>query len=1289
MKVNSGCIIDQIFRYSLLLLLTLPFNGTVFSQGTDYNIVIPWDASRILTANGKEIMAPVIKGQAYSENAPRFIWKEKTGKNGSYTISVTDITFSASEPSDLTFLKYENIKIPTTAEYSAKITRSRDQQFAGISLFPFVMDNGELKRVSGFKIRVSPGAAAAPKPKDFVTSSVLGDAGSRWYKIAVSDDGIYKIDKAFLASMGIDVAGLNPQHINIYGNGMGKLPELNSVYRPDDLVKNDIQVIGEGDGVFDDGDYILFHAWGPSSWRRVAANFRREMNPYSSYAYYFIRISASEPPGRIGTQPASPAAPNQTVTSYNYGAIHEQELKSIVGGGQNWYGELFDSELTYTFPFNIPNVDPSAPVRFIASLATNGGTPGNSVRYSVGSELLHTVGLSTSGADYVRMEMTFQDNTPTASTPLTMTVSRVSPVVMTYLDKIELNARRYLTFTGNQFRFRDFNSVAPGNVSRFEVGGFSGSSFVWDVTNKQKPRLVSGALNGSVFTFITETDTLKEFVASNGSNYPSPRYVEQVQAQNLHALDFANLLIVTNPRFVSQAERLANLHRGEGLLVHVVTTDQIYNEFSSGALDPTAIKWFAKMFYDRANGNTALMPESLLLFGDGTYDPRHLISSTNYVPTYQVMNSENHINALVTDDYYGMLDDNESLGDLDDLDIGVGRLLISDTRNAQEQVDKIEIYMKNGASQAGGNIDCCSGNSDSDGTFGDWRLNYVQIADDEEGGYFINQDCEPQFQYVQANHPEMNADKLYCDAFPQISGAGGQRYPEVYEAITSRVQRGSLVINYVGHGGEVGAAEERIITIPQILSWTNINKLNLFVSATCEFTKYDDPNRVSAGEWMALNPNGGAIALMTTTRSVYFDVNSTTGERFYENVFQRDANFEPLTFGEIQRRTKNTTNEGINKRSFTLIGDPALKIALPRLKIVTDSINHLSPNLVNDTVEALSKMNVKGHIEDQNGNILTNYNGILSPSVFDKPKQVQTLGQDPSSPVIQFMTQRNSMYKGKVSVVNGYFDFTFIIPKDINYAYGNGKISYYGHNGLTDGSGYDTRFIVGGLNAAGLNDNEPPQVEIFLNDENFVSGGLTDESPKLIAKIFDENGVNTVGNGIGHDIVAILDDNTANPIILNDYYIADLDSYQSGKVEYNFSSLPVGKHTLQFKVWDVNNNSSDSKIEFVVVEKKDVTLDHVLNYPNPFTTRTEFYFEHNQVCEALEAQVQIFTVSGKLVKTINQLVKTRGFRTEGIEWDGKDDFGDQIGKGVYVYRLSVRTTDGGQAQKIEKLVLLK
>jgi hypothetical protein len=1256
-------------------------------------VSIPWENPKEIVFNEQKMVIPAIAGQDYNFDKPHFYWQEKIKGPSGGKISMISYQTSTALPVEIAYLKNQSILVPTEIESKSRISRGGSEYFSVITLFPFLDVGGVIHRVTSLEMqRHSVTKEKEQKSeKSFVGSSVLSQGSGFWYKIAVTSDGIHKIDKAFLEACGINTVGLNPNSINIFGNGDGKLPELNSVPRTDDLAKNSIFLAGGEDGVFDDNDYILFYGWGPSRWyQKDAENFYQDKNIYSDVSYYFINVNPNDSPARISSLSSSNQPVTHPVNSYSYYATHEVDLVSLFSGGQRWYGELFDAELSKVFNFSVPNIDPGTPAKFRVSMASNSSsTSGNTQTYRVNGVQIGSSNLPS--GNFGRTDLYMQFPNPTSSLPLTISVTRNPASITTYLDKITLNARRNLVFSGNPFNFRDLNSVGAGNIAGFLISNVPSSFMVWDITDRHTPKTVNGSLIGSDYSFQLSTDSLREFVASTGTIFYTPERVGSVAHQNLHALSQADYLIVTAPNFVDQANRLASLHTAQGLSVHVATTDQIFNEFSSGMLDPTAIRSFGKMFYDRGIANSSILPKYLLLFGDGTFDPKNRVpNNNNFVPTYQVLYSENYIAAMVTDDYYGLYDDDEAIDDTDLLDIGVGRLLISDNTTAKQQVDKIEHYMKNGSNlySSAGNA-CVSGVEQGGSTFGDWRLKTVMIADDEENGYFINTDAEPISKYVKANYPEINWDKLYLDAYVQSSGAGGQRYPEVKQAITDRVERGALIVNYVGHGGEVGVAEERVITIPQIQDWRNIDKMNLMVSATCEFTKFDDPSRISAGEWASLNPYGASIALMTTTRSVYFNVNSDTGEKFFKNVYTRDADNKPLAFGEIIRRTKNQVGASDNKRSFTLIGDPALRIALPEMRIVTDSINFADPLLEIDTIRALSKMTVKGHLEDYSSNVITDFNGVVYPTVLDKPKQMSTLGQDATSPLIPFELQKNSLYKGKSTVRDGYFEFSFIVPKDINYSYGKGKISYYAENGVYDAAGLDTMLIIGGIDSVGIIDDAGPSVTTYLNNKSFVDYGITDETPVLIAEMFDENGINTVGNGVGHDILAVLDDNTANPIILNEYYTSDLDSYQSGSLQYRLPELEKGEHKLSLKVWDVNNNSTESVVNFVVQEKEEMKLDHVLNYPNPFTTNTEFFFEHNQVCLELETQIQIFTVSGKLVKTINQSVMTNGYRSFGIPWDGLDEYGDQLAKGVYVYRLTAKTLDGKKAEKVEKLVILK
>ncbi len=1266
----------------------------MFSQ-EKVDLKVEWLEATSAQLGGKTYIIPKIKDQGYEKNIPNYYWTKKVEFNTNYSFELLSFETSECPNEDIAFIELNGLTVPTSFMPTLVIRNGGQETFAVANFFPYVQLNGQIRRISSVSAELK---AQGKKPKSvasksFVAQSVLREGSGTWYKINVPDDGIYKIDKAFLDEVGISTTGLNPNHINIYGNGEGMLPEANSVYRTDDLAKNAIQIVGDGDGSFDNGDYILFYGYGPNRWyANGLVDFSRRMNTYSDESFYYININPNETPLRIQDLNSSAATPNNTVSEMNFHLIFEKEEVNLVKGGQRWYGDIFDVELSKTYNFNVPNIT-SDPIRYKMAIAANASGGGiNKIVTTANGTVVDDSALPSVGlGDYARGIRSYTSNS-TANTSLNLTVTRTNPKIMTYLDFITVNARRELIFFGSEMGFRDLNSVGAGNITKFIVSNFNTNNFVWDVTDRHNPKRVIGTLIGSTFEFTLPTDTIKEFTASNGSSFKTPGKIGYVNHQNLHGLPQADYIILSHPSFLSQAERLADLHRGLGMTVHVVTQDQIFNEFSSGMRDATAIRFFMKMFYDRAV-ITNDPPKYLLLFGDGTFDHRSKTTSENYVMTYQVDDSENHVAALVTDDYFGLLDNNESIAGSDLLDIGIGRLLVSSTQIANEQVNKVQHYMENGSSFYSTPGDCDCAPSKTIKTLGDWRMKYVQIADDPDltiNYDFVASDTEPQVDKVDLYRKEMNPDKIYCDAYQQVSGAGGQRYPGVVDAINDRIRRGALVINYVGHGGETGVAEERIITVPQIQGWKNANGMPLIVSATCEFTKYDDPDRVSAGEWASLNAKGGAIALMTTTRSVYFDVNSATAIRFYENVFKRDADSLPRTFGEIIRQTKNlTTTTNDNKRSFTLIGDPALRIAMPRLTIKADSIFREGTGNAYDTVRALDKMTLVGHVEDLNGNLLSGFNGIVSPTIFDKPVTEYTLGQDPGAPIVAYEQQKNAIFKGQATVENGYFKISFIVPKDINFGIGNGKISMYGHDNFTDAMGYDNSVVIGGINPNGIDDDKGPDIELYMNEETFVSGGLTDENPILIAKLYDENGINAVGSGIGHDITAIIDANSADPIILNEYYLADLNTYQSGVINYNFTDLPAGKHTLTLKAWDVNNNSSEASIEFVVQEKESPALSHVLNYPNPFTTNTQFYFEHNQVNSSLEAQIQVFTVSGKLVKTINQLVNTVGFRTEGIPWDGKDDFGDQLAKGVYVYRVSIKTDAGEKAEKLEKLVILK
>ncbi|MEX2483369.1 MAG: type IX secretion system sortase PorU [Brumimicrobium sp.] len=1285
---------------NFLTIFILTIGAVNFANSQNMSLELEWGQEpAVVVSETNSVKYPDLENSHFDGVTFDFLQRwDRNSPNTKWKLVLDEVLLVSTTEFEKKFIEKYSIEVPTSPRFSYKNNSAMGKPIVSLKLNPFVKENGEVKKISEIKFtKENIQINQLKNGHEFADNSVLKSGSGEWYKISVKENGVHIIDYEFLESIGVNVDNVNPNHINVYGNGFGRLPEDNDEHRPDDLIKNDIFVQGEADGSFDQNDFILFFGSGPHRWEESGSvGFTRILNNYAEHSAYFINVNPSETPARISSADLSNGTTTHTVTDYNSYTIHEEEDINLIKGGQRWYGEEFDASLTQTFSFNIPQLKSSSDVIVKSAMACKEGSgSGTSFNIKYNGSIIGSKDLGASASDsYSRGSFT---STPGSFSPnsgafdLAVTFNRASPSDVGYLDYIEINARSFLNFQSNDIEFRDLTSVGAGNIAEFQIANFPSNGKVWEITDWTKPKLVNGSTNGSgEYVFKVETDSLRSFFTFNEDAYKEPEFIEKIKTQNLHGLDVADYLIVTHPLFLQQANRLADLHENNGLSVHVVTLDKIYNEFSGGTQDPTAIKFFAKMFYDRAEGDPSKTAKYLCLFGDGTYDPLDRVTNNNYmVPVYHTVSSEGYISTLLSDDYFGFLDDNESFDEDDALDIAVGRLVATTETHAVDLVNKIEHYMKNGSSiYASENLSC--GEDGYISTHGDWRLKYTMITDDEESGYFVNNDTEPAYDYVTANHPEMNAKKIYSDAYTQITTAGGERYPDANEDIDRTLDAGSLVTCYVGHGGATGAASERLITIGEIQEWDNIDRLTLFVSATCEFGRIDDNERVSAAEWMALNSIGGAIALMTTTRAVYFSTNSATTASFFENVFLRNAQQEPLTFGEIITQTKNGVSGGNNKRSFMLLGDPALKIALPFEKVVLDSLNEVDVNVENDTIRALSKVRMKGHIEDQFGNNLTNYNGILQPAVYDKPKDKSTLGQDSGSPVIDYEEQLNKLYRGKVTIKNGIYDFDFIVPKDIDYAYGAGKVSFYGYenNDLTSG-GYSKSFTIGGIDTTGLNDDVGPEITLYLNDENFVNGGISDETPILIAELYDESGINTVGNGVGHDITMILDENTSEAKVLNDFYEADLDTYQSGSLRYQLSTLDPGLHTLTFKAWDVNNNSSEKKIEFTVQESKELALDHVLNYPNPFTTSTQFFFEHNQVCSALEAQIEVFTVTGRLVKTINELVETRGFRTEGIHWDGRDDFGDQLGKGVYIYRVTVTNPDGNESRAIEKLYLLK
>lgn len=1104
--------------------------------------------------------------------------------------------------------------------------------------------------------------------RGFSSNSVLADG--TWFKLGVTQTGMYRLTYDFLRSIGVDLNNVSSNEIALFGNGGYELPRRNSEYRPDDLLENPVRVVDGGDGRLDEGDYILFYGREPHTWVKEASSYRYRRNPYSDTSYYFLTFDASSKSNlKVGSR-SSLSNPSKSLTVFDHLDVHEIDRENLLKSGRIWFGENFSVTDQQTVEFEVPNISTSQKARLYGRFAirTVNGTSRMqvSVRGLGASDTLSDNG-GVSGVyydTYAKLRNTEFEFSPTGEDIVVdCNFSKGNSEANAWIDRIEIQAKRNLRMEGNVMTFRnaDYN---PGERIEYRLSSVNAALRIWDVTDVSQIREQQYQLQGNTAVFVVEQDTLKEFIAFYDRQLTSPSFVAKMQNQNLHAAvsSYPDLIIVTPKSLSSHAEDLANFRRDADTLdVLVVDAGEIYHEFGGGNADPTAIKDFVRMFYESAGGDHEKRPRYLLLFGDASYDYKDRIGgNTNLIPTFESEQSLEVILSYASDDYFGLLDPFEADGEREVIDIGIGRLPIKNAEEARKAVSKLKRYY-------------------SPRSLGPWRNEICFIGDDGDGRLHMEQ-ADSLANILDTLYKDFNIRRIFFDAYKQYATPGGARYPDVNEAINEQMRKGSLVLSYVGHGGELGWAHERVLEVADINAWTNAYKMPLFVTATCEFSRYDDPQRTSAGEFVFLNPDGGGIGLVTTTRLVYSTPNFRLGIDFNNLAYKPLSNGEMPRLGDLALETKaRNSSFGTNTRVFLLLGDPSMRLSYPKMKILTTT----AP----DTIRALDKVRIEGYVSDVSGVIQENFNGVVFPTVYDKKRLIETLNNDGEG-AFSYLDRSSVIFKGKASVKNGKFSFEFIAPKDISKIYGRGKISYYATSDDLDAAGYYDSLVVGGINVNAPEDNKGPEVSLFMNDENFVSGGVTNESPELYSKLFDQNGINTAGTGVGHDIVAILDANTADAIVLNDYYESDLNSYQSGSIRYPFNKLKKGEHTLSLKAWDVYNNSGETNISFIVAESEDLALYNVLNYPNPFTTRTEFYFEHNFPGQDLQIRIQIFTVSGKLVKTIDGFHNTQGFRVGPITWNARDEYGDRLARGVYMYKVQVKAPNGETADQFEKLVVL-
>ncbi len=1145
-----------------------------------------------------------------------------------------------------------------------------------IEILPFRRStSGNIEKLVSFDINVTSIAVASNKETNPGYSNKSAFAEGKWYKIRLKHNGIYKITYEDLKNMGIDVDNIVPSQFGIFGNGGDMLPEQNNIPRIDDIAENAIYFHGEEDNSFDPDDYVLFYGDSPHFWDKahLQDKFIHTKHYTESYSYYFI--SPDQGSGKRISDQGLSNNPNQEVSTFDEMHFYEENKVNLTHSGRDWHGEMFTkARNTFSIPeIKFHDIVKNSEVLIEAKVAAK-STKKTTFDLSYNDKPAFQLSISPISLNNIQ-DFAFISNVKKwlpengSNINIKLVYNADLSTAKGWLNYVRVIGRSNLKFKGKQFNFRDYNSVKGKTVTKFKISNATNKLMVWDVSDKTNAKNINGNLNGSEYSFAIATNTLREFVAFDGSDYKTVEFVKEIPNQNLHGIRDMDMVIVAYKDFLLEAEKIAQLHRDhDNFNVFVTSTEPIYNEFSSGSKDVTALRDFFRMLY--LDSSTGKELKYVLLLGDGSYDQLNKIdNNTNFIPTFQSRESLDNGDSFTSDDYFGLMDHFEGYEAIGFMDIGVGRLPVRTEKEAEAMYRKIKNYMEYSPDNAG-----------------DWKNRLLLVADDQDKNSHLNQAEELSIRIDSTGH-ELTIDKLYLDAYEQISTPNGNFYPEVRSTLNKAVEDGVLLINYVGHGGEYGWSHEQILTISDIDSWKNKNMLPLFITATCEFSRYDNPELLSAGERVILNEHGGGIAMFTTTRIAFSTTNYSLNRGIYNYLFiQDDEGFYPR-IGDVLRWGK--TNSQQANRNVHLLGDPALRLIHPKAHVKITSINHLDPDIVADTLKAYMRVTIKGEVRYANGNRIEDFNGIAFPSVYDKISVKTTLGNDYNSFRQDFSEQTNIIYKGETEVTNGVFSFSFIVPKDISYNYGSGKISIYAKSDKLDASGHTENVVIGGFSENAIQDVEGPQIKLYMNDETFTAGDTILEDPVLIAEIYDKNGINTLSTSIGHDITAVLDGKVNAPYILNNYYKANQNKYQEGVVRYRLKDLEDGEHVVELKVWDVMNNSSTASTSFYVAQDLPLNLSEMIGFPNPFSETTSFTFKHDHYGKTYNLNVQIFSTDGRLVKDLGKhSYQSNGYSSEPLIWDGTDNRGNRLKSGVYIYRFTVEGENGIVETKSEKIVLL-
>ncbi len=1142
-------------------------------------------------------------------------------------------------------------------------------------------------------------------------------ASGAWFKIPITNNGIYQLDANYLSDLGVSLDQIDPRNIQLWGTGGLPLSENNSDVRPE-FSQIPIIVQGESDGSFDPSDRVIFYGNSPHQETRVGTSFRQILHPYSEHVYVFLTIGNST--GERLTVQNSGLNATRTITSFDDFIWKEEELtktETRQKSGRFWLGQTISAasvnQFVNIFRDTLPDIDTNTPI-FVSGQIYLRSTTSTSFEMNFNDESFQNFTISRLTSDYNSYEhesarrfffgnLPVQQNRENGIFELDLMMKNTDSGANAFIDYLRFVVRRQLTAKNNQLYFFSPNDGSENEIADYRMTGFSSTPFAMDVTNPVQPKLLEVSSSGSIHSLVYNSNPDNQIIVQ--SNLWTPQMGEQVANQNLHGnTSYPDYIIVTSEQLLDFAQELAS-HRSEsGLTPLVVTQNQILNEFSSGVKDPTAIRDFLKHLWDMAVTDGELPPKYLLLFGDTTYDTKNIVSNsfTNHVLTYQTSESIHRTNSFGSDDFFGLMDDSEGvLNSSARVDLGIGRISAQTRSEAAIAIDKIKRYE----------------NPDNDG---DWQNLFTFAADDDLPEPESNRDLHVEnadgtLRRMNLENAGGRAKKIYLFDYPEEITGAGRQLPGATNDFINTINSGTLVMNYSGHGNAQNLTDEELYSSEYVSQFTNRNRLTLFVTATCQFGRYDDINVQSGAEKLVFADNGGAIASFTTTRVVYTSgspngLNYGLNIELSQNMIERDENGEPLTLGEIYLRTKNTSvGSQTNNRKFILLGDPALQFAFPEKEARIESINGIDINTEDTvlTVKALDQVTINGAIRNQNGNIEADFNGEVSITLFDAPRTVSIpsdrvwleepddcyLNQN-TSKECTYEVENDVLFKGKTLAQNGEYSVTFIIPKDISFSENKGRIVVYAKNGQITAGGTYRDIIFNGINSNAINDGKGPFLDVYLNDQSFINGSLANNSPTLFVELSDSSGINTTGTGVGHEIIATIDTKPQKTFVLNDFFEGTLNDYTSGRIEYPLEDIPEGNYALKVRAWDVHNNPSEQEVFFQVADHEDLIVEKVYNYPNPMNNATSFTFEHNQQGNPLDVDIHIYTLSGKPVHRIEEYIPSSNTLSSyaSIPWNGRDRDNDRLGNGTYIYVLRVATdTPEGRktTEKIEKLVIIR